>query len=103
MGREDTCNSREDLPVYKLKAEDGTGKSRTLHRNLLMRCDLLPLEKAPQECNNEQSTQKEAVTTKRRKDVTLKNLITEETTSSSEDEMEEQLKHYLLKKILGSA
>ena len=35
----------EDSPVYSVKAEDGTGKVRALHRNLLLPCDYLPLEK----------------------------------------------------------
>ena len=32
------------IPVYVVKAENGTGKERTLHRNLLLPCDHLPLE-----------------------------------------------------------
>ena len=38
----------EDSPVYSVKAEDGTGKVRVLHRNLLLPCDHLPHEKPPQ-------------------------------------------------------
>ena len=38
----------EDSPVYSVKAEDGTGKVRALHRNLLLPYDYLPLEKPPQ-------------------------------------------------------
>ena len=34
--------------VYSVKAEDVTGKVRVLHRNLLLPCDYLPLEKPPQ-------------------------------------------------------
>ena len=33
-----------DLPIYEVKPERGNGRSRVLHRNLLMPCDYLPLE-----------------------------------------------------------
>ena len=33
---------------YFVKPEDGIGKVRVLHRNLLLPCDYLPLEKPPQ-------------------------------------------------------
>lgn len=36
-----------ELPVYEVKPEKGKGRSRVLHRNLLMPCDHLPLENAP--------------------------------------------------------
>ena len=35
---------RKESPVYVLKAEDGNGIGRILHRNLLLPCDLLPFE-----------------------------------------------------------
>ncbi len=34
----------EDVPIYELRPEQGKGKSRILHRNLLLPCDHLPLE-----------------------------------------------------------
>lgn len=37
-----------ELPIYEVKPERGKGRSRVLHRNLLMPCDHLPLEIAPQ-------------------------------------------------------
>lgn len=37
----------EDIPVYEVKPEQGRGRSRTLHRNLLLQCDHLPLEIQP--------------------------------------------------------
>ena len=34
----------DNIPVYVVTAENGAGKERTLHRNLLLPCDHLPLE-----------------------------------------------------------
>ncbi|KAL0199360.1 hypothetical protein M9458_007900, partial [Cirrhinus mrigala] len=35
---------KEDLPIYEVKPEVGKGRSRILHRNLLLSCDHLPVE-----------------------------------------------------------
>lgn len=37
-----------DIPVYELRPEKGKGRSRILHRNLLLPCDHLPLETSVQ-------------------------------------------------------
>lgn len=37
----------EDVPIYEIKPEQGKGRSRVLHRNLLMPCDYLPLKVDP--------------------------------------------------------
>jgi len=37
-----------DIPVYELRPEKGKGRSRILHRNLLLPCDYLPLETSVQ-------------------------------------------------------
>lgn len=34
----------DESPVYEVKKENGTGRNRVLHRNLLMQCDSFPLE-----------------------------------------------------------
>ena len=36
-----------DSPVYEVKPENGKGPTRTLHRNLLLPCSLLPVEPVP--------------------------------------------------------
>ena len=33
----------EDSPLYKVKPEEKKGKCKVLHRNLLLRCDHLPI------------------------------------------------------------
>lgn len=38
----------KDIPVYELRPEKGKGRSRILHRNLLLPCDHLPLETSVQ-------------------------------------------------------
>ncbi|KAI3354978.1 hypothetical protein L3Q82_004774 [Scortum barcoo] len=47
-----------DLPVYEVRPERGKGRSRVLHRNLLMPCDHLPFEKQPELAKHDQSKQK---------------------------------------------
>ena len=38
---------REDMPVYEVKPETGNGRTRVLHRNLLLPCSFLPVEIPP--------------------------------------------------------
>ncbi|KAI3369564.1 hypothetical protein L3Q82_024377 [Scortum barcoo] len=47
-----------DLLVYEVRPERGKGRSRVLHRNLLMPCDHLPFEKQPEVAKHDQSKQK---------------------------------------------
>ena len=35
---------RKDMPVYEVKPETGNGRSRVLHRNLLLPCSYFPAE-----------------------------------------------------------
>uniref|UniRef100_A0A3B5AJZ5 Integrase catalytic domain-containing protein n=1 Tax=Stegastes partitus TaxID=144197 RepID=A0A3B5AJZ5_9TELE len=41
-----------DMPVYEVRPERGKGRSRVLHRNLLMPCDHLPFETQPEPAQN---------------------------------------------------
>lgn len=47
-----------DLPIYEVRPERGRGRSRVLHRNLLMSCDHLPFEKVPEKDNRTRHEQK---------------------------------------------
>ena len=40
-------DKKNDIPIYRVKAEDGSGKSRVLHRNMLKECNDLPVETTP--------------------------------------------------------
>ena len=52
----------KDIPVYELKPERGKGRSRTLHRNLLLPCDHLPLETSLQPQPKKKTTTRQAET-----------------------------------------
>ena len=49
---------RKDMPVYKVKPETGIGRSRVLHRNMLLPCSCLPAETqlgVPRMASNQQN------------------------------------------------
>jgi len=50
-------------PVYDVKPEKGVGRSRVLHRNVLLPCDFLPMEESDREAKE---TQKRKETTQGR-------------------------------------
>ncbi|KAL6480097.1 hypothetical protein MHYP_G00111300 [Metynnis hypsauchen] len=66
-------------PIYEVKPEDGLGRTRVLHRNLLLPCDFLPVEKPLPE--KESNTNKDK---KKHKPVTQ--LTIPEDPSEDEDE-----------------
>lgn len=43
----------ENIPVYEVKPEQGRGRSRVIHRNLLLPCDHLPFEIQPKESSKQ--------------------------------------------------
>ena len=52
----------EDIPVYEVKPEQGRGRSRILHRNLLLPCDYLPLEIQPKGTPKQKERMRETTT-----------------------------------------
>lgn len=40
-----TQRKHEDSPVYEIQPESGKGRTRVMHRNFLLPCDFLPVEK----------------------------------------------------------
>lgn len=69
---------RKDMPVYEVRLENGGGRSRVLHRNLLLPCSYLPVE-AP--ISTSKSTQKGP------RKVTKRQPSTEGTSSNADDDM----------------
>ena len=46
----------QDIPVYIVRKEDGTGRKRTVHRNLLLPCPLVNVEQEPaKQCPRKES------------------------------------------------
>ncbi|KAL7846934.1 hypothetical protein SRHO_G00219140 [Serrasalmus rhombeus] len=62
----------KDVPIYEVKPEQSRGRSRVLHRNLLMPCEHLPLEPEPK-LNSERRQKPEQK--KRRETVTVENMM----------------------------
>lgn len=60
-----TERKHKDSPVYVVRPEAGPGKTRVLHRNLLLPCDFLPVEEDQQE--KEKMRKKSSDTDKRKK------------------------------------
>ena len=70
-----------EIPVYKVKREDGKGTTRTLHRNMLLPFNVLPTTESHSSQNTE--TQRSQPQTRAKKPVQKQ--ITQSETSSSED------------------
>ena len=75
---------RKDMPVYEVKQESRGGRSRILHRNLLLPCSYLPVE-AP--ISTSKSTQKDP------RKVAKRQPSTEGTSSNADDDMPNLIPH----------
>lgn len=78
-----------DLPIYELRPEQGKGRSRVLHRNLLMPCDHLPFETPP----------KPATANKRKPRQERSQPLTSQLQDSDEDNEDEYDFHFVLPRV----
>lgn len=79
----------KDSPVFEVKPENGGGRTKVLHRNLLLPCDHLPIEQGPQ------NHQCKEVTKKRHRTKEIPPLTqTQEQTDSEWDSEEEFQRGY---------
>ncbi len=76
---------KEDLPIYEVKPKIGKGRSRVLHRNLLLSCDHLPMER-----QSDTAAYLEKRMTKQKRNYTVK-------TNEDEEEDEDELSLLLTK------
>ena len=70
-----------EIPVYKVKREDGKGSTRTLHRNMLLPFNVLPTA----ESHSTQNTERQHSQPQTRAKKPVQQPITQSETSSSED------------------
>ena len=85
-----------DLPVFIVEPEDGTKKQRKLHRNLLLKCDYLPLEAPTSERKNIKSNKTKKHVRKKEKE--LSSSSDGENESSDDEQLLLLFKKYMARK-----
>ena len=88
----------DDIPVFVVKREDGKGAKRTLHRNLLLPVNFLPLTTST--TRHTQKSSRESVSTGKEQKTAGQELRAEQansTESSSEESEEEEEETYYLR------
>lgn len=81
----------EDSPVYEVKPEIGKGRTRMLHRNLLLPCDYLPIDRG-QKIPDRPSARKQG---KVPKTTQLPTKISEEISEDESDHEQEQWRSFI--------
>uniref|UniRef100_A0A8C5WDF6 Gypsy retrotransposon integrase-like protein 1 n=1 Tax=Leptobrachium leishanense TaxID=445787 RepID=A0A8C5WDF6_9ANUR len=74
----------KESPVYEIKPENGEGRNRVIHRNLLMPCDHLPLEKPEKAA--EQAIPKKRDSLEKKRQATRKRQPQDDSDSDSGDD-----------------
>lgn len=82
----------KDTPVYEVKPENGDGRSRVLHRNLLLPCSYLPVESETKPLKRSQRTSRS----------TSKRVISQEEIFGATDEDVPSLTPNQLQEFYGS-
>ncbi|XP_061600648.1 uncharacterized protein LOC133463244 [Cololabis saira] len=78
-----TERKHQDSPVYEVKPERGSGRTRVLHRNMLLPCDFLPVEQSQPE---KPKTTKSKSRTKHRDKRQVKAQLQDQQNSSEDEE-----------------
>lgn len=78
-----TERKHQDSPVYTVQPERGSGKTRVLHRNLLLPCEFLPVESEDKQKDREREKRKPNTERRSGRQANQK-----DSSSSSEDESE---------------
>ena len=87
-----------DMPVYVVKAENGTGGERVLHRNMLLPCQHLPLE-IPMEGTTSDPKEKKKAVPDAEEDVNV-SAQPDELTSDVDDEDDDIRRRYVIGHVL---
>ena len=87
----------EHIPVYTIRPEDGSGKERIIHKNLLLLCDYLPVEEPVSSVNKKRKVRKRKdAHVKGKSDTKIKKNIPINESSSDSSEEEDCFRRYQL-------
>ena len=91
----------DKLPVYHVVPEDGKGRERVVHRNLLMKCELLPSTTTKHDDKKKTNINKPTTLTSKSKSKPVVETV-DDSDSSDDEEMDDAVRRYILQKLLKS-